>query len=47
MEWCSHVFYTDRWEGEIGESEEMRPMWVSAEQPPYDKMWGDDQYVAN
>jgi 8-oxo-dGTP diphosphatase len=38
-----HVFFVDRWSGDIKESEEMIPQWFSVENIPYDKMWQDDK----
>lgn len=38
----THVFKTDDFEGEISESDEMRPMWFELDKIPYSKMWQDD-----
>ena len=37
-----HLFKVDSWEGEIIESEEIRPFWFPLDEIPYDKMWADD-----
>lgn len=39
-----HVFITKKWQGEPGETEEMRPEWYSFDKIPYDSMWVDDRY---
>lgn len=39
-----HVFFTDFWEGEPTETEEMRPEWVDISNIPFDKMWQDDKH---
>lgn len=39
-----HVFLVRDWNGEPGESEEMRPGWYEVEQIPYGMMWDDDRY---
>ena len=36
------VFLTDKWRGEISESEEMKPQWFKLDRLPLDKMWADD-----
>jgi len=38
----SHVFFTEKWEGEPAETEEMRPMWYDTDSLPFDSMWIDD-----
>ena len=38
------VFRADRFEGELGETEEADPFWVSHDEIPYDRMWADDVY---
>eukprot|EP01094_Clydonella_sp_ATCC50884_P003536 TRINITY_DN12712_c0_g1_i1.p1 TRINITY_DN12712_c0_g1~~TRINITY_DN12712_c0_g1_i1.p1 ORF type:complete len:178 (-),score=39.99 TRINITY_DN12712_c0_g1_i1:12-545(-) len=38
-----HVFRTDTWSGEIGESDEMRPGWFKVEDIPLHNMWADDR----
>lgn len=37
-----HVFRGIRWEGELTETEEMKPAWFSIEAIPYQEMWPDD-----
>ncbi|MDD2913476.1 MAG: 8-oxo-dGTP diphosphatase [Candidatus Pacebacteria bacterium] len=37
-----HVYFSENWEGEPRESEEMRPEWFSVEKIPFKKMWPDD-----
>ena len=37
-----HVFTGELFEGEIIESEEMKPQWYSIKDIPYEKMWKDD-----
>jgi 8-oxo-dGTP pyrophosphatase MutT (NUDIX family) len=39
-----HVFFIRKWEGEIVESDEMRPRWFSLNEIPFDTMWPDDRY---
>ncbi len=39
-----HVYFAERWSGDIKESEEMKPAWFSAEELPFDKMWPDDVF---
>ncbi len=39
-----HVYFSDHWEGEPIETEEMRPMWFSVESLPLNKMWPDDEF---
>jgi len=38
------VFVVGRVEGEIVESDEMRPEWFEEESLPFDQMWVDDQH---
>lgn len=40
----THVFTSKEWEGEIIESEEMRPVWFPISNIPLDQMWIDDKY---
>ena len=40
----NHAFYTDVFEGQPAETEEMRPAWFTREELPLDHMWPDDQY---
>ena len=37
-----HVFFTEKWQGDPTESEEMKPEWYSYSNLPFDKMWIDD-----
>ncbi len=39
-----HVFMCDEWEGEVQETEEMKPRWFLRDDIPYDDMWPDDKY---
>jgi 8-oxo-dGTP pyrophosphatase MutT (NUDIX family) len=45
-----HVYFTNEWEGEPKETEEMKPAWfniddlLDGEYPHYNKMWPDDKY---
>ena len=45
-EWDQLVFiYTcNKWEGDLTESEEMKPEWFDLDKIPYDKMWEDDSH---
>ncbi len=45
-EWnqCVHVFFSDEWEFEPAESEEMRPEWFEIGNIPFDEMWPDDPF---
>jgi len=38
-----HVFLARDWQGEPGESEEMRPRWFSVSQLPFEEMWVADR----
>jgi 8-oxo-dGTP diphosphatase / 2-hydroxy-dATP diphosphatase len=37
-----HIFKAENFEGEILESEEMRPEWFAVEKIPFEQMWSDD-----
>ena len=37
-----HVFKATKYQGEVEESEEMRPVWFSRESIPFHEMWEDD-----
>jgi len=37
-----HVFRIDAWNGELSETEEMRPQWFTTDAIPYDAMWPGD-----
>lgn len=39
-----HIFVIEKWEGEPGESEEMRPQWYSKDSLPFEAMWVDDPH---
>jgi len=39
-----HVFFTNSWEGEPVESNEMVPKWVKLNEIPFDEMWDDDKH---
>ena len=39
-----HVYIADEWEGEVSESEEMKPEWFEISSIPLDMMWDDDKY---
>jgi hypothetical protein len=39
-----HVFSCSDFEGEIKETEEMKPRWFKIEEIPFDQMWPDDKY---
>jgi len=39
-----HVYLTQNWEGEITESDEMKPRWFPIKEIPYLEMWSDDIY---
>lgn len=38
------VFTAEKWQGDIQETEEMRPEWFTIDDIPYDTMWDDDKY---
>ena len=40
----TYVFVASGYEGEIRESEEMKPVWFELQSLPYDKMFSDDIY---
>lgn len=37
-----HVYFSENWEGEPQESEEMNPKWFSPDEIPYENMWPAD-----
>mgnify|MGYP001563981728 CR=1 FL=1 len=37
-----HVYFCSKWDGEIVESEEMKPKWFKVDDIPYSSMWPDD-----
>lgn len=38
-----HVYITTKWDGNIVESEEMKPAWFNESELPYDTMWPADK----
>ncbi|KAL4267844.1 Oxidized purine nucleoside triphosphate hydrolase [Pleurotus pulmonarius] len=46
IEWTFHIniYRAEEYEGEIVETEEMRPEWFPIDQIPYGQMWGSDKY---
>lgn len=40
----THLFTCESYEGEILETEEMRPNWFTVDEIPFDKMWPDDTH---
>lgn len=39
-----NVFAIDEYQGELVETEEMKPQWFDVDDLPWDKMWPDDLY---
>lgn len=39
-----HVYVCREWEGEVSESDEMKPVWFDMDKIPYENMWKDDIY---
>jgi len=39
-----HLYIATKWQGEITESDEMKPEWFDINHIPYDKMFSDDIY---
>lgn len=39
-----HLYIVSEWNGEISESDEMRPEWFDINNIPYDNMFPDDKY---
>lgn len=39
-----HVYYTENWEGEPTESEEIKPAWFTPKNLPWSEMWPDDKF---
>lgn len=39
-----NIFKADNFQGELIESEEMRPQWFPINEIPFDQMWPDDKY---
>ncbi len=38
------VYFSENWDGDPIESEEMRPQWFSSDSLPFDDMWPDDRF---
>jgi len=38
-----HVYFADSYTGELKETEEADPFWISLEEIPYARMWADDE----
>jgi len=45
-EYSMHVFVymTDSWQGEVSETEELKPSWFSIDNLPFGQMWADAPY---
>jgi len=39
-----HVYFSEHWQGEPSESEEMKPEWFSIANIPFDQMWSADSF---
>jgi 8-oxo-dGTP diphosphatase/2-hydroxy-dATP diphosphatase len=39
-----HLFKTDKFRGEVIETEEMKPQWFNVDEIPFAQMWPDDIY---
>lgn len=39
-----HVFFTEEWQNEPRETEEMAPQWFNSSAIPFERMWVDDQF---
>jgi len=39
-----HVYFSETWNGEPNESEEMKPQWFPVQDVPFDDMWPDDEF---
>ena len=39
-----YVFVSEKWTGEIRETDEAKPFWCKTGEIPYEKMWADDRY---
>jgi len=39
-----HIFKGEKYEGEVQESEEMKPQWYKINDIPYESMWKDDKF---
>lgn len=40
----THIFKVTEFEGEMQETDEMRPEWFQADSIPFERMWSDDIY---
>lgn len=43
-DWEVHVYFSDKYDGEPTETEEMKPKWFDINNIPYEQMWEDDIY---
>jgi len=39
-----HVYFSEIWDGEPAESDEMKPEWFQTKDIPFDQMWPDDKF---
>jgi 8-oxo-dGTP pyrophosphatase MutT (NUDIX family) len=39
-----HVYFSEKWDGQPKESDEMKPGWFSTKDIPFENMWSDDIY---
>ncbi len=39
-----HIFHVSKFEGELIESEEMKPQWFHIDEIPFEEMWADDKH---
>lgn len=39
-----HIYFSEAWDGEPTESEEMAPKWYKVSELPFDSMWPDDKF---
>ena len=39
-----HVYFSETWDGEPSESEEMNPRWFQTQDLPFNHMWPDDEF---
>ncbi|HEX9153834.1 MAG TPA: 8-oxo-dGTP diphosphatase [Candidatus Saccharimonadales bacterium] len=44
IEHYCHIYVATEWEGELQETEEMRPKWFNTADIPYHAMWPDDEF---
>ncbi len=38
------IFVTNKWQGELRETEEIKPAWFSISEMPFDNMWADNKF---